>query len=145
MTLFGDEIHGAAFLNVKARPLQVRSRDYAMKAVTVDMLRAHLMAASLTAMGAEGIAFLASMMAPISQQTLSSQPVRILSIAIVVSGVIVVRRVAGVAFDLAIARHQVTPSMSDSRHMLVPTACPRRWLVILHLRLRGRPFVLAEE
>jgi hypothetical protein len=116
-----------------------------MKAVTVDMLRANLMAASVTAIGAEAIAFLALVMTPVSQQTLSSRPFRLLAIATIIIGVIVIRRVARVAFDLAIARHHVTPYMSNSWPMLVLTDCPWRWLVILHLRLRGRPFALAEE
>jgi hypothetical protein len=116
-----------------------------MKAVTVDMLRTHLMAASVTAMGAETIALLALVVTPVSPQTLNSLPFRLLAIAIVIIGVIVIRRVARVAFDLAIARHHVTPYMSNSWPMLVLTDRPWRWLVILHLRLRGRPFALAEE
>ena len=82
-----------------------------MKPVTVDMLRAHLMAASLTAMGTEVLALLALLVLPISQQLFSSTSFQLLALALIVSGVVVMRQIAQAAFDLAIqGRHATRPA-----------------------------------
>ncbi|WP_408340874.1 MULTISPECIES: hypothetical protein [Paraburkholderia] len=117
-----------------------RSRDQAMKPVTVDMLRAHLMAATITAMGTEVLALLALLVLPVSQQVFSSTLFRFLALALIVSGVIVMRQFAHAAFDLAIEGRHAMPA---GRPILIEADCPRRWFVILHLRCTGRPFVLA--
>ena len=114
-----------------------------MKPVTVDMLRAHLMAASLTAMGAEVLIGLALLVLPIAPQTLSSTVFRLLALAVIVSGVIVIRQFAHAAFELALQSHHAAPENWPVRPVSIAANCPRRWLVILHLRLTGRPFVLA--
>ncbi|HZZ04485.1 hypothetical protein [Paraburkholderia sp.] len=125
-------------LHVTARSFM--SRDQAMKRVTVDMLRAHLMAATLTAMGAEVLVLLALLVLPVSQQVFSSTRFQLLALALIVSGVIAMRQVAHTAFDLAIQGRRATPA---GRPILIEADCPRRWFVILHLRCTGRPFVLA--
>ena len=112
-----------------------------MKPVTTDMLRAHLMAASLTAMGTEALALLALLVLPISQQVFSSTGFQTLALALIVSGVIVMRQFAQAAFNLAIQQgHYATPA---GRPMLIEADCPRRWFVVLHLRFTGKPFMLA--
>ena len=111
-----------------------------MKPVTTDMLRAHLMAASLTAMGTEALALLALLVLPVSQQVFSSTGFQSLALALIVSGVIVMRQFAQAAFDLAIQGHYATPG---GRPVLIEADCPRRWFVVLHLRFTGKPFVLA--
>lgn len=116
-----------------------------MKAATVDMLRAHLTVASVTAAGGGLVALLALATTPVSQQTLSSPPFQLLALAVIVCGVFVIRHVGRIAFDLAVERRQVTPCMSPTGLTFVLTNFPWRWLVILHLRLRGRPFLLAGE
>ncbi|CAN7706739.1 hypothetical protein [Caballeronia sp. dw_19] len=116
-----------------------------MKPVTVDILRAHLMAASLTAMGAEALILLVLLVLPVSEETFSSTPFRLLALALIVSGVIVIRRLAHAAFEQAVQRRYVTTHLALSRPVSVTTRCPRRGLVILHLRLTGRPFVLASH
>ncbi|MFL9953851.1 hypothetical protein PQR21_17335 [Paraburkholderia nemoris] len=111
-----------------------------MKPVTTDMLRAHLMAASLTAMGTEALALLALLVLPVSQQVFSSTGFQSLALALIVSGVIVMRQFAQAAFDLAIQGHYATPA---GWPVLIEADCPRRWFVVLHLRFTGKPFVLA--
>ncbi|SOE73735.1 hypothetical protein SAMN05446635_4985 [Burkholderia sp. OK233] len=111
-----------------------------MKPVTTDMLRAHLMAASLTAMGTEALALLALLVLPVSQQVFSSTGFQLLALALIVSGVIVMRQFAQAAFELAIQGHYAT---STGRPVLIEADCPRRWFVVLHLRCTGKPFVLA--
>lgn len=115
-----------------------------MKPVTADMLRAHLMVASLTAMGAEVFALLALLVLPASQQDFSSTPFRLIAVAVIIGGVIVMRQFAHSAFELAIQSRHATSHGLLSWPVQVAPDCPRRALVILHLRLTGRPFVLAK-
>ncbi|REG58221.1 hypothetical protein B0G80_0869 [Paraburkholderia sp. BL6669N2] len=116
-----------------------------MKPATVDMLRAHLMVASLTAMGAEVLACVALLVLPVSQSAFSSMSFRLLAIAVIFSGVIVTRQFAHAAFELALQGRFATGVSRPSRPVAIAANCPRRWLVILHLRLTGRAFVLAEH
>ncbi|MFB9123640.1 hypothetical protein E2553_02670 [Paraburkholderia dipogonis] len=114
-----------------------------MKPATVDMLRAHLMVASLTAMGAEVLACLVLLVLPVSQSAFSSMPFRLLAVAVILGGVIVTRQFAHAAFELALQGQFATGASRQSRPVAIAVDCPRRWLVILHLRLTGRAFVLA--
>ncbi|MGF6772306.1 Na+/serine symporter [Paraburkholderia sp. GAS199] len=114
-----------------------------MKPVTVDMLRAHLMAASLTAMGAEAVAGLALLVLPVSQHMFSTTPFRLVAIAVIVGGVAVIRQLAHAAFDLAVQSRHAT--VRSTRQVSIAEDCPRRWLVVLHLRFIGRPFVLGGQ
>jgi hypothetical protein len=116
-----------------------------MKPVTVDMLRAHLMVASLTAMGAEVFVCLALLVLPISPHAFSSAPFRLLAVALIISGVVVTREFAQAAFEFALQGRYVTQTGRSAWGVALAPGCPRRWLVILHLRLTGRPFVLAEH
>jgi hypothetical protein len=111
-----------------------------MKPVTVDMLRAHLLVASLTAAGAEAVLCIALLLLPQPQQFFASAPFRLLAIVVIIGGVIATREFAHAAFQVAVQRrHTRTAAWA----VQVAPDCPRRWLVILHLRLTGRPFVLA--
>jgi Na+/serine symporter len=114
-----------------------------MKPLTVDMLRAHLLVASLTAAGAEAIVCLALLVLPVSQHFFGSTPFRLLAIAVIVGGVIVAREFAQAAFEFAVKSHHTMPAERSACPVQVTLDCPRRWLVILHLRLTGQPFVLA--
>ncbi|SIT39227.1 conserved exported hypothetical protein [Paraburkholderia ribeironis] len=118
-----------------------------MKPVTVDILRAHLLAASLTAMGA-GAVVCAALVLPVQQSGFGSMSVRLCAIAVIIGGVIAVREFAQAAFKFAIerryalrARQSTLPAWPTSA-VAVASDCPRRWLVTLHLRLTGTPFVL---
>ncbi|MFM0035511.1 hypothetical protein PQQ53_13565 [Paraburkholderia strydomiana] len=114
-----------------------------MKPLTVDMLRAHLLVASLTAVGAEAIVCVALLVLPVSQQFFGSTSFRLLAIAVIAGGVIVTREFAQAAFEVAVEGHHTTPARRCERPFEIAPDCPRRWLVILHLRLTGQPFVLA--
>jgi len=123
----------------------VRSRDYVMKTVTVDMLRAHLLVASLTAAGAEALVCVALLVLPVTQAFFSSASFRLFAMAVIVGGVIVAREFAQAAFESAIEKHHAMPVNRSAWpvEFAVEADCPRRWLVVLHLRLSGKPFVLA--
>jgi hypothetical protein len=114
-----------------------------MKPVTVDMLRAHLLVASLTAAGAEAVLCIALLVLPVSQQFFMTTSFRLLAIAVIVGGVIVTREFAHAAFEFAVKNHHTMTAGHDAFPVEVASDCPRRWLVVLHLRLTGRPFVLA--
>lgn len=116
-----------------------------MKPVTVDMLRAHLLVASLTAVGTEAVVCVVLLVLPVSQQFFDSTSFRLLAIAVIVGGVIVAREFAQAAFEFAIRSHHAMPVNRPAWPVAVASDCPRRWLVILHLRLTGKPFVLAEH
>ncbi|ASV99229.1 hypothetical protein [Paraburkholderia aromaticivorans] len=116
-----------------------------MKPVTVDMLRAHLMVASLTAMGAEVLVCLGLLLLPVSRYAFGSTSFRLLAVAVIVSGVIVTRHVAHLAFEFALRGHYASGGGRPAQSVAIASNCPRRWLVILHLRLAGRPFELAEH
>lgn len=109
------------------------------------------MVASLTAMGAEVLVCLALLVLPVSPHAFSSAPFRLLAVALIISGVIVTREFAQAAFELALQGHYATRATQATQAgrrawpVAVASSCPRRWLVILHLRLTGRPFVLAEH
>ncbi len=116
-----------------------------MKPVTVDMLRAHLLVASLTAVGAEALVCVALLVLPVPQRFFSSTSFRLLAIAVIVGGVIVAREFAQAAFESAIEKHYAMAGrpVGVASRFAVEADCPRRWLVVLHLRLTGKPFVLA--
>lgn len=116
-----------------------------MKTVTVDMLRAHLLVASLTAMGAEVLVCITLLVVPVTQAFFGSASFRLFAMAVIVGGVIVAREFAQAAFESAIDSHHARAVNRSAWpvEFAVEVDCPRRWLVVLHLRLAGKPFVLA--
>jgi hypothetical protein len=117
-----------------------------MKPPTVDMLRAHLQVASLTAVGAEALVCVALLVLPVSQHFFGSTSFRLIAIAVITGGVIVTRELARAAFELAVASRHANAANGSVRPFafVVARNCPRRWLVVLHLRMSGKPFVLAD-
>jgi hypothetical protein len=117
-----------------------------MKPPTVDMLRAHLQVASLTAVGAEALVCVALLVLPVSQHFFGSASFRLIAIAVITGGVIVTRELARAAFELAVASCHANAANGSVRPFafVVARNCPRRWLVVLHLRMSGKPFVLAD-
>ncbi|OLL30801.1 hypothetical protein BTH42_15065 [Burkholderia sp. SRS-W-2-2016] len=119
-----------------------------MKPVTVDMLRAHLLVASLTAALAELLLCVALPLLPVSENFFASMPFRLGALALIVGGVFAAREFAQLAFDFAVRRAYAEPAAPAERGASTSTValaadCPQRWLVVLHLRLTGQAFVLA--
>ncbi|NML31143.1 hypothetical protein [Paraburkholderia antibiotica] len=114
-----------------------------MKPVIIDMLRAHLLIASLTAVGVEVVLCLALPVLPVPEAFFDSTSFRLFALAVIVGGVAVAREFAQDAFYSALQRDFVTPAGVGNASVALAPDCPRRWLVVLHLRLTGRPFVLA--
>jgi len=114
-----------------------------MKPATIDMLRAHLLVASLTAAGAEALLCIALPVLPVSRTFFSSMSFRLFALTLIIGGVVVAREFAHAAFELAVKHHQAIPARAGAWQVAAATDCPRHWLVVLHLRLTGQPFVLA--
>ena len=114
-----------------------------MKPATIDMLRAHLLVASLTAAGTDALSCIALAVLPISHRFFTSISFRLFALALIVGGVLVAREFAHAAFALAVKRDQAVPAHAGAWRVAAAMDCPRRWLVVLHLRLTGQRFVLA--
>ena len=115
-----------------------------MKRVTIDMLRAHLLVASLTAVVAEALLCIALPVLPVSEAFFVSTSFRLIALAVIVAGVVIAREFAEVAFEVAVRREHAIRAVREWPAAIAAN-CPRRWLVVLHLRLTGQPFVLAEH
>ncbi|WP_158903760.1 hypothetical protein [Burkholderia sp. L27(2015)] len=125
-----------------------------LKAATVDMLRAYLLTASLAATLVEFVILVAIVVFGCSQETFESTGFRLTVMLILLVAVLVTRQIAGATFRSAVAHHYatfsgvssetVTPQTATQTVTLSPT-CPRRPLVVLHLRLSRRLFELAER
>ena len=116
-----------------------------MKPVTADMLRAHLMVASLTAVAADLLACVTVFVDPGAEHLFVSAAFRLSSIAVMAGGVMVARQFAQAAFRAAVADHHASVASACTRPVDLASDCPRLWLVVLHLRLTGKPFVLSER
>jgi len=114
-----------------------------MKPATVDMLRAHLLVASVTAMGADMLLCVTLPMLPVSPAFFASIPFRLFALALIVGGVVVAREFAQVAFEFAVKHDYAAATGRHPAPVAIAADCPRRWLVVLHLRLTGQAFVLA--
>ncbi|MFL6637846.1 MAG: hypothetical protein ACJ8HC_05060 [Paraburkholderia graminis] len=116
-----------------------------MKPVTADMLRAHLMVASLTAVAADLLACVTVFVDPGAEHLFVSAAFRLSSIAVMAGGVMVARQFAQAAFRAAVADRHASVASLCSRPIDLAPDCPRLWLVVLHLRLTGKPFVLSKR
>jgi hypothetical protein len=125
--------------------LFIALRDKAMKPVTADMLRAHLMVASLTAVAADLLACVTVFVDPGAEHLFVSVAFRLSSIAVMAGGVMVARQFAQAAFRAAVADRHASVASVCSRPIDLASDCPRLWLVVLHLRLTGKPFVLSKR
>ncbi|PLZ00709.1 hypothetical protein CY652_19825 [Burkholderia sp. WAC0059] len=115
-----------------------------MKASMIDMLRAYLLAASLTAAFIDALMSLALAMG-VSDGIFQSLTFRFGVLIAVACAVLIVRLAARSAFRSALAGRQVTIGGSSVETVLIRPACPRRELVILHLRFNRRLFAMASR
>ncbi|AXE96818.1 hypothetical protein [Paraburkholderia terricola] len=116
-----------------------------MKPFTVDMLRAHLMVASLTALAADVLACVTVLVLPEAHHLFVSAAFRLIALAVMASGVIVTRQFAQAAFEHAVEGRHANAAGFHARPVRIAPGCPRLRLVILHLRLTGKPFVLGSH
>ncbi|MEZ2311522.1 hypothetical protein AB6809_33335 [Paraburkholderia sp. RCC_158] len=116
-----------------------------MKPVTADMVRAHLMVASLTAVAADLLACVTVFVEPGVEHLFVSAAFRLSCIALMAGGVVVARQFAQAAFRAAVEDRYASVGSLCTGPVNLASDCPRLWLVVLHLRLTGKPFVLSER
>lgn len=116
---------------------------YIVKFVTVDMLRAHLLTAAFTAMVVQVASLASLLLFGVAESVFDSSAFRASCVLAIIAGTLVARRVAHVAFSGAMKSHHATCCNRPMKCISVASDCPRRLLVILHLRLSGIPFELA--
>lgn len=119
-----------------------------MKPATVDMLRAHLMTASVLAMGMEAAVLLSLLLFGTSEATFVTPSFHLLVVSVLAAGVIAARWLASVAFERALRSRHATcrarTSECGSAYVSLASNCPLRNLVILHLRFSRRAFEVTE-
>src|SRR5258708_40045352 len=98
-----------------------------MKPVTVDMLRAHLMAAALTAMIMEAVTLASFFLFDFAEGAFRSMTFRLLGVAVIICGVLVARRVAYLPFRGGVKSPDPTcPHPQSARISVVPRFPPRQ-------------------
>lgn len=107
-----------------------------MKPSTIDMLRAYLLAASLAAALMEIIVVAALLAFGASARTFQTAPFRLGMAFVILCAVLVIKRIARAAFRSAVTNHYARFSDPRSSSVVVSAACPKRQLVILHLRFQ---------
>jgi hypothetical protein len=115
-----------------------------MKPATVDMLRAHLMTASVLAMGVEAAVLISLLLFGLSESIFDTPSFRWLVVVMLAGGVMAARWLASIAFARAVRSHHATCRMAPSEFVSLTSNCPLRNLVILHLRFRCRAYEVLE-
>jgi len=105
-----------------------------MKPSTADMLRAYLMTVSLATTLIIAFVLVANFFLGISDDAFQSALFRLSAASSIIFLVLVTKWAARRAFQAAIFNHQVTLEDSGSQRIALTRECPRRALVVLHLR-----------
>ncbi|PXW14564.1 hypothetical protein [Paraburkholderia caballeronis] len=109
-----------------------------MKPSTVEMLRAYLLVASLAATFIDAVVIVALCVFDVPEHVFQSFPFRIGVLIAVAVTLVVARNVAGFAFRSAVESRHAVVSDAPCRTVSVSADCPRRVLVIFHVRLNRR-------
>ncbi|WP_233872073.1 hypothetical protein [Paraburkholderia adhaesiva] len=106
-----------------------------MKPSTIELWRAHLFVASLAAALIQIAVFFAILVWRIPQDVFTSSQFRLGVVALVACSVIAVRRLAHSAFHSALASRHVRFVGGQQRTVALSPHCPRRFLVLLRVRV----------
>ncbi len=116
-----------------------------MKPATVDMLRAHLMTAAMAAICIDVLVVLALLLFGIPDQAFQSAWFRWLAVGVIACAVVTTRSLACREFGRAVASRHATYRSPRSSVVWLASDCPRRRLVVLHLRFSRIPFVSVDR
>ncbi len=110
---------------------------------TVDQWRAHLLVASLAATVIQAAVVGALLVFDVPVAFFASAAFRLGAIATIAAAVLLIRGLAAFAFRAALANHFV--QLGGDRHethepVTLSHHCPRRALVVLHIRLNRKKF-----
>jgi hypothetical protein len=115
-----------------------------MKQTTIEMLRAHLMAASLCAVCIEfGMAI--AHLCGVADQRFQNASFRLAGLLLIAGCVAAVRCIAQLAFDAAEKRHYATREGPRCELVRVSVCCPWLALVVLHLRFTCKPYAFVDR
>jgi len=112
-----------------------------MKHTTVEMIRAHLVTASIAATTIDVAVVSLLFFFRFPEAEFETASFRLLMFALLLAAVLTTRHVAQRAFRAALRQHYARFVGPDSGGVAVSAMCPARSLVILHLHFTGVPYV----
>ncbi|MDE1179870.1 hypothetical protein [Paraburkholderia sp.] len=116
-----------------------------MNPSTLNMLRAHLLAACIAAMCIQVVALFASFVLGVDDAVFATVQFRALVLMLVAGAVWATRRVAGVAYSRAVLTRHATGAAPHAFPVAVSPDCPLRELVVLHLQFSRTAFYMLER
>ncbi len=115
-----------------------------MKQTTVQMIRAHLVTASVAAMTIDAAVLSLLVFSRYPQTLFETTSFRLLTFVLLLAVVLVTRHAAHVAFRAAVKRRHARFVGPARDAVSVSSVCPARGLVMLHLRFTGMPYVAVD-
>jgi hypothetical protein len=112
-----------------------------MKQTTVEMIRAHLVTASIAATTIDVAVVSLLFFFRFPEAAFETASFRMLMFTLLLAAVLTTRHVARLAFRAALRQHYARFVGPDSDSVSVSARCPARRLVILHLHFTGVPYV----
>ncbi|BCF97129.1 hypothetical protein PPGU19_016980 [Paraburkholderia sp. PGU19] len=112
-----------------------------MKQTTVQMIRAHLVTASVAATAIDICVVSLLLFCKFPQTLFETATFRELTFGLLLAAVLITRRAARMAFRAAVKRHHAHFIGPRRDAVCVSAICPARGLVILHLHFTGMPYV----
>jgi hypothetical protein len=112
-----------------------------MKQTTVEMIRAHLVTASVAAMAIDVTVVSLLFFHKFPATMFETASFRVLTFTLLLAAVLMTRRAAGMAFRAALRRRHARFVGPQGAAVCVSKMCPARRLVILHLHFTGMPYV----
>jgi hypothetical protein len=105
-----------------------------MKPSIIDPCRAYLLVASLAAVASQTVILLSMLVLDVPEDVFTSPLSRVCVVAVIAATVLVVRRLAREAFCDALATRHARLIGWQQRTVALSAQCPRRPLVVLHVR-----------
>ncbi|ACC70370.1 hypothetical protein PPMP20_32410 [Paraburkholderia phymatum] len=112
-----------------------------MKQTTVQMIRAHVVTASLAATTIDVFVVGLLFFCKYPETLFETRSFRELAFALLVAAVLIMRHAARIAFRAAVNRRHAHYLGPRRDAVCVSAMCPARSLVILHLHFTGMPYV----
>jgi hypothetical protein len=113
-----------------------------MNPATIDQCRAHLLVASLAAALIQVMVLGAMIVFDVPVAVFTSNAFHLAVVALVVAAVFLTRKFSDSAFRAALAGNHVWLGNTRHRTVTLSSHCPRRALVVLHVRLNRKRFEL---
>lgn len=111
-----------------------------MQPTIIDQCRAYLYLAALAATSIQAVVFIAILVLRVPQDVFTTPPFRIGVVAAIACVTWVVQRLAREAFHNALASRHAHLVGWERRTVALSAQCPRRPLVLLHVRLNPHTF-----